>query len=138
VGSLRNTQSVECDALGVQVQGEPPVSSALQLHAPSHTSHISTHMFDLPPPSCRPSCARMCSTPTFPPSLPPCPQITTPDDLGAVNVEALLPGGLEPVDPNVTPGMCDQNSNTTVTSLPLDAGCTVQGHVEAHVHSRTC
>jgi len=28
-------------------------------------------------------------------------QITTPDDLGPVTVEALMPGGLEPLDPNV-------------------------------------
>jgi hypothetical protein len=28
-------------------------------------------------------------------------QITTPDDLGAVDVEVLMPGGLEPLDPNV-------------------------------------
>ncbi len=29
------------------------------------------------------------------------PQITSPDDLGAVIVEALMPAGLEPLDPNV-------------------------------------
>ncbi len=31
-------------------------------------------------------------------------QVTTPDDLGAVEVEVLMPAGLEPVDPNLTPG----------------------------------
>lgn len=31
-------------------------------------------------------------------------QLTTPDDLGAVTVEALMPAGLEPMDPNVVGG----------------------------------
>ncbi len=31
-------------------------------------------------------------------------QLTSPDDLGAVTVEVMMPGGLEPIDPNLSNG----------------------------------
>ena len=32
-------------------------------------------------------------------------QVTTPDDLGAATIEVLMPAGLEPLDPNLVPGL---------------------------------
>lgn len=51
------------------------------------------------------------------------PQVTTPDDMSGVTVEVMMPGGLEPLDPNVYPdkdaqSICRQSSDESDITQP--------------------
>ncbi|KAG2447325.1 hypothetical protein HYH02_007655 [Chlamydomonas schloesseri] len=48
-------------------------------------------------------------------------QLTTPDDLGAVTLSVMMPGGLEPIDPNV-PGASGGGASTSTAIRTMPSG----------------